>query len=110
TPPAFGQATTGVITGTVQDSSGAIMANIPVTPTGTNTGSVQVNTSDAAGNFRFLQVPPGIYSVEASVQGFKTYRREGLVVESDRSMAVPVVLAVGQVSERVEVAGSSPLL
>ena len=82
TPLVFGQATTGIITGTVQDSTGAVMAEIPVTLSGTNTGSVQVNTSDSTGNFRFLQVPPGVYSVEVSVQGFKTYRRDGLIVEA----------------------------
>jgi len=107
---AFGQGTTGSITGTVQDTSGAIMAGITVTLVGEGTGSIQTNTSDADGNFRFLQLPPGIYSVEVSTAGFKRFRHEGLIMQADRSMAVPVVLSVGQVTETVEVSGSSPLL
>jgi protocatechuate 3,4-dioxygenase beta subunit len=40
--------------------------------------------TDEAGNFRFLLVPPGNYAIEAGAPGFKTFRREGIIVEVDR--------------------------
>src|ERR1019366_6093783 len=109
-PKAAGQQITGTITGSVQDPSGATIVGASVRLTNTGTGATQASTSDSAGNFQFLLLPPGSYSLEAQAQGFKTFRRDGLIVESDRSMAVPAVLTVGQVTETVEVSGSSPLL
>src|SRR5262245_47914390 len=93
----MGQSTTGTITGTVQDTSGAVMPGASLKLTATGTGIVQVQTSDESGNFRFLLLPPGTYTLEATIAGFKTFRREGLVVQSDRSMAVPVEMSVGEV-------------
>ena len=106
----FGQQITGSITGTVTDPAGAAISGATAKLTNTETGLLQNATSDGAGNFRFLLLPPGNYSLQISVAGFKTFLREGLVVEVDRSLGVPVALQVGQVSETVEVKGSSPLL
>src|SRR5215831_8023858 len=107
---AFAQQITGSITGAVTDPSGAAIAGANVTLTNTGTGAAQSMTSDSSGDFRFLLLPPGIYALEVTRSGFKTSRRDGIVVEADRSMAVPVVLSVGQVNETVVVTGGSPLL
>src|SRR5262249_20536828 len=104
------QQITGSITGAVTDPSGAAIASANVTLTNTGTGAAQSMTSDSSGDFRFLLLPPGIYALEVTRSGFKTSRRDGIVVEADRSMAVPVVLSVGQVNETVVVTGGSPLL
>src|SRR5712691_4475470 len=106
----FAQNITGSITGTVVDSSGLAVPGAPVKLTNTGTGLTQTSLSDSSGDYRFLLLQPGSYSIEASVPGFKTFRRDGIVVEADRSMAVPVALAVGQVTETVEVIGGTPLL
>jgi hypothetical protein len=107
---AFAQNITGSVTGSVQDSSGATVAGAAVRLINTGTGVVLSAGSDSSGNFQFLLLPPGLYTVEATASGFKTFRREGIVVESDRSLAVPVTLSVGQVTETVEVVGGTPLL
>jgi hypothetical protein len=52
----------------------------------------------------------GSYTIEVSGNGFKAFRRENIVVEADRSLAVPVTLEVGAVNETVLVTGSTPLL
>src|SRR5262249_28416480 len=78
--------------------------------TNTGTGAMQQITTDGSGDFRFLLLPPGIYTVDVTNAGFKAFRREGIIVEAARSLAVPVVLAVGQVTETVEVQGGTPLL
>jgi hypothetical protein len=104
------QLTTGSVMGTVTDSTGAMMPGVKVTLSNTGTGAAQTAATDTAGNFRFLLLPSGVYRLEAASSGFKTFRRDGIVVEVDRSIAVPVLLEVGQVTETVEVTAGTPLL
>src|ERR1700761_5279114 len=108
--PLLAQQITGSVTGSVTDPSGAIMVGIGVTLTNTATSEVQTAQTDTAGDFRFLSLPPSTYVIEVSSRGFKTFRREGIIVEADRSLAVPVTLSIGQSSETVEVVGGTPLL
>src|SRR5579864_2959041 len=107
---ALAQQITGSVTGTVTDPAGAAVSGASVKLTNTGTDATQSVTTDADGNFRFLLLPPGNYSVQVSSPGFKSYVRAGIVVEVDRSIAVPVKLQIGQVTETVEVSGASPLL
>src|SRR5437879_7491177 len=104
------QQITGSITGTVTDPTGASVSGVAVKLTNSGTGVVQSTATNSSGDFRFLLLPSGIYSLDATMSGFKTFRREGIVVEVDRSVAVPVGLQVGQVSDTVEVDGGSTLL
>ena len=104
------QQITGSVTGTVTDPGGAAVSGASVKLNNTGTDAAQTVTADAEGNFRFLLLPPGNYSVQVSAPGFKSYTRTGIVVEVDRSIAVPVSLQIGQVNETVEVSGASPLL
>ncbi|MGH9661807.1 MAG: carboxypeptidase regulatory-like domain-containing protein, partial [Bryobacteraceae bacterium] len=104
------QQTTGTVTGTVLDSSGAAVAAAEVKLHSAESGIRRASRTDEAGNFRFLLLPPGIYTIEASQAGFKTFKRDGIVVEADRSLGVPVQLDVGAVTETVEVRGGTPLL
>lgn len=108
--PAIAQQILGSVTGSVQDGSGAAIVGAEITITNNGTGAQRAGATDEGGNFRFLLLPPGVYTVEATTPGFRTFRREGIVVEADRSLAVPVTLEVGQVTETVEVIGGTPLL
>jgi hypothetical protein len=104
------QQITGSITGTVVDPAGAAVSNAVAKLTNTGTGLVQSTTVDEGGNYRFLLLPPGTYSLQVSAAGFRSLLREGLIVEVDRSLAVPVTLQIGQVTDTIEVKGDSPLL
>ena len=106
----YAQQITGSITGSVVDSSGAAVVGASVKLTNTGTAFVQTTATDASGNFQFLLLQPGTYLIEGSNPGFKTFRRDGIIVEADRSLGVPVTLDVGQTSETVEVVGGTPLL
>jgi hypothetical protein len=108
--PAFAQEITGSVTGSVADASGAVIVGAKVTLMDTGTSKTETAASDASGNFKFFLLPPGNYTVEASMTGFKTFRREGILVEADRSLAVPITLSLGQASETVEVVSGTPLL
>ena len=107
---AYSQQVTGTITGAVTDTSGAAVAGVEVRLSNTQTGLSRSAKSDEEGGFRFLVLQPGIYSLDASLAGFKAVRRDSIVVEADRSIAVPVRLEVGAVTEVVEVTGGTPLL
>src|SRR5205823_10793260 len=107
---AFAQQITGSITGTVTDPTGAAVSGASVKLTNAETGAVQTGTTNSSGDFRFMLLPPGNYTLDAAIAGFKSFRRDGVVVEVDRSLAVPVALQMGQVSDTVEVIGGATLL
>ena len=110
TGAAYSQQVTGTITGAVTDTSGAAVAGVEVRLSSAQTGLSRSVKSEEGGGFRFLLLQPGIYSLQASLAGFKAVRRDSIVVEADRSIAVPVSLEVGAVTEVVEVTGGAPLL
>ncbi len=72
------QATTGVIEGTVQDESGAVLPGVTITLLNTATDFEQVLVTDARGRFRGVLLPLGPYRVTAQLEGFKTWVRDGL--------------------------------
>lgn len=109
--PLMGQVgTQGSIFGTVTDSSGAAMPGATVTVRQLDTGLEQTAVTDAAGNFEILALPIGPYSVTVSMDGFKTWRQERLVLTVGERSRVSPVLEIGAISEEVSVEGGAPLL
>lgn len=104
------QLITGTVTGTVADTTGAVVPGVDIRLINMETGDVRTAASNELGNFQFLQLPLGTYTLEASLPGFKTFRRAGIIVETARSLAVPVRMEVGEVTEAVEVVAGTPLL
>ncbi len=109
-PAIYSQQVTGTITGSVIDSTGAAVSGANLRLGNTQTGQVREAASSEDGTFRFLVLQPGIYRLDVSQAGFKAARRDNIVVEADRSLAVPITLEVGAVSEVIEVTGGAPLL
>ena len=101
---AFGQNISGVITGTIVDSGGAVIPNAQITLTNQETRAVQTLRSNEAGIFVFSSVLPGTYMAEISVAGFRSYQvRDISVSMSERRTLGEIAMQVGQVQERVEV-------
>src|SRR6266478_5484612 len=69
------------INGTVTDQSGAVISDVKVTATNTETGVNYSGTSNGAGIYQILALPVGHYSVHFTRQGFKGVDRTGLVLE-----------------------------
>jgi hypothetical protein len=100
----------GAVTGTVTDTSGAVVPKATVTLTATDTGlAVQRQTNDS-GNFTFAPVKIGNYSLSATAAGFQTTTRDHLHVDVQGRLNVPLALKAGEVSQTVTVTDAAPIL
>ena len=91
----------GSISGTVKDSSGAVVVRATVAATNTETGVRNVAATDDHGVYTFPSLPVGRYVVEISYAGFKPYRRDGITIDTDSTLVVNAVLMPGQVTDSV---------
>src|SRR5207244_4230778 len=71
------------------------------------TGVARTLVTDAAGKYRSLNLPPGLYTVTAELQGFAPAARENLTLEIGRDVAADLTMKVGTVSEQVTVEGAA---
>src|SRR6266478_3864937 len=74
--PLRAQKITGDISGTVQDTTGAVVKDAKVTATNVATGEVRSAATSDGGFYRILEMPPGNYKVTATAPGFKTSVRD----------------------------------
>ena len=102
------QTLTGTITGKVTDEQGGVLPGVTVTLTG-RTGS-QTQVTDAKGEYRFLGLNPGTFNVKAELQGFRSKQQEGVDVGLAKNAEVNLSLAVGGVTETVDVVANSVMI
>ena len=107
---AFGQSATGNIIGHVTDTTNAAIAEVAVTATNVEKGQSFHTVTDTDGLFRFYYLVPATYTVTFEHAGFASLVRTGIVLQSNESPSLDVQLAVGNVLQRVEVTGATPLL
>src|SRR6266699_1672550 len=69
---AFGQGATGAITGTVTDTTGAVIPNAKLVLLNTATGAERTALTNGTGNYVFPEVIPGTYTIQVSAEGFTT--------------------------------------
>jgi Carboxypeptidase regulatory-like domain len=100
---AAAQTNTGQISGTIKDTSGAVLPGVTVTLTNTNTNISQTAVSGPAGTYVFTNLPVGTYSVAAELQGFKKAQKTGFDLTADGRISADFALSVGAVTETVEV-------
>ena len=99
--------TGGSISGTVKDSTGGVVPNITVTVRNVDTSVQQTVNTNADGHYVFPTLPVGRYDIEVSPDGFKPYKRTGLVIDVNAKLQVDVNLEVGERSEQILVSESS---
>jgi hypothetical protein len=107
--PAWAQ-TTGTITGTVTDNTGALLPGVTVTATSPALMGTQTAVTNEQGVYRFPSLPPGEYALKYTLTGFGTVNREGIIITIGFTATVPVQLAVATVTEVVTVTGASPVV
>jgi hypothetical protein len=93
----------GNISGTVRDSSGAVVSKATVTVTNTDTGVAQTVSTDDKGAYSFLNLPVGHYDLTVSQSGFKPYKRAGVAIDVNNALLIDPVLEVGEKNDTVSV-------
>src|SRR5689334_18336628 len=110
--PARAQITTGTVSGTVKDPQGAVVPGATVVLISETKGTKSnPEITNSTGDYVIPNVTADTYSVEISMEGFKTVQRKNVKVSGGDRVVVPVVtLEVGGASETVNVQAESPMI
>jgi hypothetical protein len=106
---AWAQAT-AQISGSVKDSSGAVLPGVDVTATQTDTGVSRSTVTDGTGSFALPNLPTGRYRLEMALSGFRTFVQTGIVLQVNASPVINGVLQVGELSETVSVEANAAMI
>src|SRR5258708_80732 len=104
------QTITGSITGTVTDSTGAVVPNVTITATNASTNLKYDTKTNESGVYNLQFLPIGQYSLATEAAGFKKTVLGPFGLETNQIARIDISMTVGQVSERVEVTAVSPIL
>ena len=106
TPSALAQLSSATLNGVVRDSTGAVIAKAGLVLTNVDTGIERPGTSNDSGNYVFVDITPGRYSLKATAEGFSTKQVSAFVLAVNQTATIDVVLAPGAQSEVVTVDAS----
>jgi hypothetical protein len=99
------------ITGTARDSSGAVLPGVTVEATSPALiERVRTVVTDATGQYRIVDLRPGIYGVTFSLPGFTSVRREGIELSGAFTATINADLPVGTVETAITVTGETPIV
>src|SRR5258708_6643378 len=98
---------TGTLLGRITDPSGAVVPDVVVAATNTETNFKRTAKTDATGEFRLLSMPVGHYRLEASHTGFQKFVSTGIELAVNDQRRVDISLQVGSVEQLVEVNAAS---
>ncbi|MDE1177160.1 MAG: carboxypeptidase regulatory-like domain-containing protein [Edaphobacter sp.] len=93
----------GTISGTVTDTSGAIIPQAVVTVRETQTGAVSKLTTNDAGAYSAPSLAPGSYEVRVESKGFQPYVRQGITINAGAHPQIDIHLTAGDVSTEIVV-------
>jgi hypothetical protein len=99
----WAQSGRGTLTGSVKDTSGAILPGASITLIETNTGSRYGARSNSEGLYNFPELPPGTYTLAVTAPSFKSYSQNGITVNVGDTATINVALQVGSTTESVTV-------
>src|SRR5262245_11797570 len=105
--PVFAQVQGGSITGTVKDEQGGVLPGASVTAQAVD--ATLTFTTDADGQFRFLNIAPGTYKLSVGLSGFTTVEREAIVAVG-KNAEMNVSLKIASIAETVVVTAASPVV
>src|ERR671915_621559 len=108
--PTLAQEFRGRINGTVTDNTGAVLPGVTVTATSPALIQPQVQVTGGDGGYRFLALPPGVYTIDFELSGFQNVKREGVRVIINQTLTVDQQLSVATLQETVTVTGDSPIV
>jgi hypothetical protein len=101
---------TGTIAGSIQDPSGAAVANARVAVNAVATGLTREVMSASDGSYVFPLLPVGVYTMTIEAHGFKNMEQRGIEVRTDQSSSVPVTLQLGSSAQSVTVESNAQMV
>jgi hypothetical protein len=104
------QQITGTLTGTVTDTTGAVVSGATVRATDVATGFSRSAPTNAEGEYRIEFLPVGSYVVDVTATGFKKFRQENIVLTVDQTQMLNASLTVGALDQTVTVTSAPPLV
>jgi len=107
---AWGQVTSGSLTGLVTDPTGAVIPGAKVVLMDVNKGYNFPATTDGVGRYLITNLSPSTYMISVEAKGFKIYRQGGIVIDVGTRVAVDIRLELGSTAQAVEVTAAAPLL
>ena len=110
TLPAIAQVATSEISGTITDTTGAVIPGAKVTATNVATNVAHQTTADPAGHYIIPLLPPGDYTVTVEAGGFRTLIQSGISLQIAQQAKLDLTMQVGAVSETLQVTAQAPLL
>jgi hypothetical protein len=108
--PAFSQGLFSTVTGTVSDSSGALIPSVTIKATAVDTGVVSSTLTNEAGAYNFADLLPGKYTISASLPGFQTKNLTDVQLSQNNTYRYNFELAVAGVNTQVEVSVSAGMI
>jgi len=107
---AFGQETRATLSGTITDPSGAAVAGANVQMVNVQTGVESRTESNEVGQYRFLFVNPGSYTLTVTQPGFRTLTRESVILVTGQAGTMDLTLQLGTQADTIVVNDHAPLL
>src|SRR4029077_5199058 len=99
------------IAGVVRDPSGAVLPGVTIEAASPALiEKTRTVVTDGEGQYKFVSLPPGVYSVTFSLEGFTSFKRDGVELTSNFTATVNGDLKVGSLQETVTVSGQSPVV
>src|SRR5215510_5382492 len=92
-----------VLSGTVADSTGALIPGVEVTARNVNTGITDTKITNETGNFVFPSLQPGTYTLSASLSGFQNATYNNVALGQGQQVRLNFTLQVGAAAQSVEV-------
>ena len=107
---AFAQSSNATVSGTVSDTSGALIPGVSITATNTQTGIVTTVLSNESGTYNFASLQPGTYKMSAELSGFLTRTYSDVQLGLSQQVRLNFSLQVGGVAQSVEVSVAADTL
>jgi hypothetical protein len=99
------------LTGVVRDSSGAVLPGVTVEASSSALiERVRTAVTDGSGQYRIIDLRPGVYSMTFTLPGFSTSKRDGIELEGQLTATVNAELRVGALEETIVVTGETPIV
>lgn len=106
-PSSYAQGT-GSVSGTIKDTTDAVLPGAVVIIKQTDTGLTREVISDVRGRYAAPNLPPGPYEVTATLTGFGALTRSGVRLTVGRDAVVDLALTIGTLQDQVTVVGEAP--